>query len=310
MGPLSQFGMAAVALGVALFARAVDLPAITSRALAAAWLALVCHLICRTLLRICADAVERGAGTRQLGLLGGLIHRMPVTASCSLAGLFTTAMLPPGLGFAVIWLLFQSLIAVARTGGLALQLLVLAAAAVVALSVGLNALAAVRLFGVVFLGRPRGPRVAVAEEMQRPVRTVLVGLAASLALFGLLPALALLPAAGWIRAASDQWLALGTGAEAPGYSPIAVAALLAMVVFAVSRALRRPGEQRREPAWSGGFVAPAWLPFGDPATQSGPDTFAEPVRRLLALLPSMAELHSRLVGWRDAVMRVAAALVA
>ena len=169
---------------------------------------------------------------------------------------------------------------------------------------------AVRLFGVVFLGRPRTPRVAVAEEAPRPVRLVLIGLAGSLALFGVLPALALLPAVGWTHAASDQWLALGTGAEAPGYSPIAVAALLAMVVFAVLRALRRPGEQRREPAWSGGFAAPAWLPFGDPATQSGPATFAAPVRRLLALLPSRAKPHSRLMGWRDAVVRAATALVA
>ena len=94
-GPLSQFGMAAIALGVALFARAVDLPSITSRALAAVWLALVCHLLCRTLLLICADAVERGAAARRLRLLGGLIHRMPSTAGCCLVGLFTIAVAAP-----------------------------------------------------------------------------------------------------------------------------------------------------------------------------------------------------------------------
>ena len=51
------FGMAAMALGVALFARAVDLPSVASQALDAAWLALVCHVLCRTLLLLCADAV-------------------------------------------------------------------------------------------------------------------------------------------------------------------------------------------------------------------------------------------------------------
>jgi formate hydrogenlyase subunit 3/multisubunit Na+/H+ antiporter MnhD subunit len=257
-------------------------------------------MLCRTLLLMCADAVESGAGTRRLALMGGLLHRMPVIACCCLVGLFTVAVLPPGLGFAAFWLLFQSLIATARIGDFGVQLLVLVVAALTALSVGLMALATVRLFGVVFIGRPRTPRTAVAEEAPRRVRLVLIGLAASLGLLGLLPALVLLPTLGWTHAPSDRWLALSTGAEAAGYSPIAVAALLALVAIAVLRLLGRSGEQRREPAWSGGFAAPPpWLPFGDPATQAGPASFAGPLRGVPALLP-----------WRDAVVRVATALVA
>ena len=310
VGSLHQVGMATMALGVALFARAVDLPSVASRALAAAWLAVVCQMLCHTLLLMCADAVEIGAGTRRLDLMGGLIHRMPVTARCCLVGLFTLAVLPPGLGFAAFWLLFQSLIATARIGDFGVQLLVLVVAALTALSVGLMALATVRLFGVVFIGRPRTPRAAVAEEAPRPVRLVLIGLTASLALLGLLPALVLLPTIAWTHAASDQWLVLSTGGEATGYAPIAVAALLALVAFAVLRVLRRPGEQR-EPAWSGGFTAPPpWLPFGDPATQAGPASFVGPLRGVPALLPSIAATRSHLVRWRNAVVRVATALVA
>lgn len=311
-GPVHLFGMAAMALGVALFARAVDLPSVAAQALEAVWLALVCHVLCRTLLLRCADAVESGAGTRRLDRLGGLIHRMPVTAGTCLVGLFSVAVLPPGLGFAAFWLLFQSLLAAARIGDLGLQLLVVCVAALTALSVGIAALAAVRLFGVVFLGRPRTPRSAVAEEADRPIRSVLSGLAVLTALFGLLPALALLPATGWTHAAGSlSFVTLHTGAETPGYSPIAVAGLLAVVVLAVVRALPRTGEQRREPAWSGGFAAPpSWLPFGDPATQYGPASFVEPLQRVLRLLPSFAAIRRPLVRCRDAVLRVAAALVA
>jgi hydrogenase-4 component B len=311
VGSLHQFGMATIALGVALFARVVDLPSVASRALAAAWLAVVCHMLCRTLLLMCADAVESGAGTRRLDLMGGLLHRMPVTSGCCLVGLFTVAVLPPGLGFAAFWLLFQSLIAAARISDFGIQLLVLVVAALTALSVGLMALATVRLFGVVFIGRPRTPRAAVAEEAPRPVRVVLIGVAALLGLFGLLPALVLLPTISWTHVASGQWLALSTGAEATGYSPIAVVVLLALVAFAVLHVLRRPGERRREPAWSGGFAAPPpWLPFGDPATQSGPASFAEPLRGVLARLPSTAATRDSLVRWRDTVVRVVTALVA
>ena len=45
---------------------------------------------------------------------------------------------------------------------------------------------------------------------------------------------------------------------------------------------RRGSARRREPAWSGGFSPPPpWLPFGDPATQIGAVSFAEPIRRIL-----------------------------
>ncbi len=311
VGSLHQVGLAVVALGVALCARAVDLPSMASRALAAAWLALVCHLLCRTLLLMCADTVESGAGTRRLDLMGGLLHRMPVTSGCCLVGLFTVAVLPPGLGFAAFWLLFQSLIAAARIGDFGVQLLVLVVAALTALSVGLMALSTVRLFGIGFIGRPRTPRAAAAEEAPRPVRLVLIGVAALLGVFGLLPALVLLPTIGWTHVASGQWLALSTGAEVPGYSPVAVAVLLALVAFAALHVLRRPGERRREPAWSGGFAAPPpWLPFGDPATQSGPASFVEPLRGVLARLPSTAARRNSLVRWRDTVVRVVTASVA
>jgi len=308
---LHLFGMAAMALGAALFARAADLPSAASQALDAAWLALVCHMLCRTLLVRCAGAVESGAGTRRLDRLGGLIHRMPVTAATCLVGLFAVAVLPPGLGFAAFWLVFQSLLAAARIGGLGLQLLIVSVTVLAALSVGLAGLAAVRLFGEVFLGRPRTPRTAVAEEPSRPVGFVLGGLAALIALLGLLPALALLPAAGWTHETDAiSFVILRTGAETPGYSPIAVAGLLAVAVIAAWRGLRRTAEQRREPAWSGGFAAqPAWLPFGDPATQYGPASFVEPLQRVAAMLPPLAASRRGLIRCRDAVLRTATTLV-
>ncbi len=309
---LPLFGMSVMALGAALLAGAVDLPSVASRALDAAWLALVGHALCRTLLLAVADAVESGAGTRRLDLLGGLIRGMPVTAASCLTGLFAVALLPPGLGFAALWMLFQSLLATARIGQTGLGLLVACVAAMTAVSAGVVALAAVRLFGVVFLGCPRTPRAAVAEDPPRGRRLVLAGLAAGIAALGVLPALALLPASGWTRATDPlRFLALRTGAEAPGYSPIVVAALLGVVVVVLMRALRRGGEQRREPAWTGGFAAPPpWLPFGDPATQYGPASFVAPLRRMLALLPSaMSPLH-RLRRCRDAVLRAAAAVMA
>ena len=292
IGSLHQMGLAVMGLGVALFAHAADLPQVAGLALDASWLLLVTHALCRTLLLLCAGAAQRGAGTRRLDRLGGLIHRMPVTACCALFGLFGAAMLPPGLGFAGLWLLIQSLLGAFRIGGFGLQLLTALAVMVAALSTGIAAMAAVRLAGVVFLGRPRTPRTAVAEEVPRALRLCLISLATLTGLLAILPGLALLPAAqGLARLANGSGrsmaLVLKPAVEAPGYAPIVIAALLALVCYVLLWFSRRRGPgHRREPAWSGGFAAPPpWMPFGDPATQIGAASFAEPLRRILGPWP-------------------------
>ncbi len=235
VGTLHQVGVTAISLGMALLARSADLPSVTSLALDAASLQIVGLALCRTLLLLCAAAACQGAGTRHLDLLGGLIHRMPVVAICTLAGLFGILALPPGLGFAGSWLLFQSLLGATRVGGFPLQLLLAAVVASVGLSMGLAAIAAVRLFGVAFLGRPRAPRTAAAEEPALPVRLSLIGLASLTVLLGLFPGIALLPARrafSLLIAAPPRMqgvpLLLTPDAGMPGYAPLAIAALLAL----------------------------------------------------------------------------------
>jgi NADH:ubiquinone oxidoreductase subunit 5 (subunit L)/multisubunit Na+/H+ antiporter MnhA subunit len=310
VGALQQMGLAVMAIGVALAARATDLTPVASLALAASWLLLVTHALCRTALLLCAGAVRRAAGTDNLGRPGGLIHRMPVTALCTLIALLGTAMLPPGLGFAGFWLLIQSLLGAFGISGPSLQIPIALAVLLAALSAGVAAMAAVRLAGVTFLGRPRTPRVAVAEEVPRAQRLCLVGITAMTALLAVLPGLALLPASRALaRLANGSGpgmpLVLKPAAEAPGYAPLAIGALLVAVCYALLWLSRRRGPgYRREPAWTDGFAPPPpWLPFGDPATQIGAASLAEPLRSVLgnhpaglvaALRSCRAHLHAAL----------------
>ena len=309
---LHQIGLAVIGIGVALCARGVDLPSVASHALNATWLAIACHALCRALLLRCADAVERGAGTRRLDCLGGVIHRMPVTTGACLTGLFTIAVLPPGLGFAVFWLVFQSLVAAARIGSFGLGLLVAAVVLVTGVSVGLAALAAMRVVMVVFLGRPRTPRAAAADEVARPTQLILVGLAGLLGVLGALPALALLPTFRWgDGAAAVSLLGLRIGSQTPGYAATFIAVSVASAWIALSQVIRRPRLGRREPDWSGGFSPPpAWMPFGDPATQCGPTSFVAPIQDLIARLPSTDAARQRLASWRDRLRRAIAARIA
>ncbi len=309
---LHQMGLAVIGLGVALCARGVDLPSVASHALDAAWLAIACHALCRALLLRCADAVESGAGTRRLDCLGGVVHRMPMTSGACLTGLWTIAVLPPGLGFAAFWLVFSSLAAVARIGSFGLGLLIAAVTLVTGVSVGLAALAAMRVATVVFLGRPRTPRAAAADEVDHPVRSVLLGLAALLGVLGAFPGLALLPTFRWgDGAAAVSLLDLRMESLTPGYAATFVAALLAIAWIAVLKVIRRPRLGRREPDWSGGFSPPpAWMPFGDPMTQCGPGSFVAPIQDLLAQLPSTGAARLRLGAWWDRLLRAVAARIA
>lgn len=296
-----QTGLMAIGLGIALTARAADLPAVTAMALGGVLLLAALQAVCGSLLPLVAGAIGQGAGTRRLDRLGGLVHRMPITSACLLAGLFGVAALPPGAGFAAIWLLFQALLALPRAGGLAFKLLLCGLAAVLGGAAALGSAGLLRVFGVVCLGRPRTPRAAAADEVARAALRPLLALAATAALLGVFvgPALHVL-ADPPIRALTGTGLGsratlfgLAPGAGSPGYAALPLASLLlaaAGLVLWLRRLRGVPNRAVSGPAWDGGFAAsPAWLPFGNPVTQSAGADFAPAV----VLGPSVISAKAR-----------------
>lgn len=339
---VENIGLVVVGLGLALAARAVDLLPLAGLAMGAALLHAMAHALFKSLLFLGAGATQHGAGTRRLDRLGGLIHRMPITTGTMLAGAAALAALPPTAGFAGEWSLFQAVLAAPRVGGLGMQVLVCVVAALMALAAALAAAAAVRLIGVAYLGRPRSPRCAAADEAGPPMRWALIGLAGLGGLAGLFPGAvlglatpALRLATGGLAPLRAAGLVLAPAPDAPGYIAPAIAILLGLAGAAVWWALRRatlPGH-RSGPAWDCGFGdPPAWLPFGDPATQYGGASFAQPLRRALGtgLLaarevvdmpapgdrrpaslavslhdPATTLIFDRVAGWRDRLSGVA-----
>jgi multicomponent Na+:H+ antiporter subunit D len=60
---------------------------------------MVNHAVFKSLLFLCSGAVEYRTGTRDLGKLGGLIRKMPVTGSACAIGSLSIAGIPPFNGF-------------------------------------------------------------------------------------------------------------------------------------------------------------------------------------------------------------------
>jgi formate hydrogenlyase subunit 3/multisubunit Na+/H+ antiporter MnhD subunit len=286
---MQNAGFIAAGLGVALAARGADLPLLASLALGGAMLHALNHGVVQVLAVLCAAAAEETAATRMLDRLGGLARAMPRTLSCLLIAVASLAALPLSAGFAGIWVLLQTVIAAPRIGGLGLQLALTLVMAGLALAAALGAAAMVRFVGIGFLGRPRSPRAAAAEDPAPLTQITLYGLAGLSLLLGLLPGLTLaltngarqaLSAAG-LRERTD-WSGIDAVAEVPGYLPLGVAALLVLAGFGVWLVVRRLPGARLVAPWEGGFAgSPPWLPFGDPATQYNAAALEAPVLDVL-----------------------------
>jgi hypothetical protein len=273
-------GWTLTALGLVLMARASDLPAMAALALGAVSLLLTGLALGGTLVALAIWAAHWAAGSPRLDRLGGLLHRMPASGSALLIGFWSLLALPPGLGFAGLWLLAHAVLAAPRTGvlpawGIALTLAALALAAALSLA------AMLRLVGVAYLGRPRAPRGSAAEEVPGPARAVLfalTGLTVLVALLpGLIPGRVAGPALRLLNGGTAPELVsvLGLGAGRTGYVPLGLAVLVAVVAVPACW-FRGPSgsDDHATRPWTGGFAPPPpWLPYGDPLTQLSPDTF-------------------------------------
>jgi formate hydrogenlyase subunit 3/multisubunit Na+/H+ antiporter MnhD subunit len=305
---VEHVGLVAVGLGIALRAKGMgDLP-LAALALQGALLCAVAHALFKPLLFLGAGAVKEATGTTSLDWLGGLIRGMPRLGALMLVGAAGMAALPLGPGFGQEFLLLHAVIAAAGTGGILARIGFTALLALLGLSAALALGAAARLIGTAFLGRPRSLRAAAAEEAPR---RELAGMA--LLVFCSLP-VALLPGLV-LRLMWPVVAMLVPGAVPPAlaYAPIYIAGLMALaagIAFAVLRRFGARGE-REVRAWQGGFgKPPAWLPFGNPATQPSATGFAEPVRRAMPALltgvdPGEILLLAPLARANNAVTRLA-----
>ncbi|GBQ49987.1 hypothetical protein AA15973_1938 [Komagataeibacter sucrofermentans DSM 15973] len=271
--------------GLMLLARADDLPGMASCAqrtyLLVAGLLLAGVLAVRAL-----DVMEREAGALLLFRLGGLGVLMPRLSALFALALLAESGLPPLLGFSIIWMLLRLLASMPHAGGLAGEVPLLLALAVLGVGWAVRMLALVRIVAVMLCGRPRTPRGAGAADPPVREQWAVLGAGLPIMLVSIWP--------GW-------WLALMQGADAqvasawPHLAAVALtapdggaalhparlclfAALVGAVVAVVRRLARRP-PARQVAGWQQGApVVPPWMVFGDPLTQVGP---GNPARMLL-----------------------------
>src|SRR5690606_6046690 len=157
---IENVGVIFVGLGLALAFQANGMGLPAALALTAALFHVFNHSLFKSLLFLGAGAVLTATAERDLDRLGGLIHRLPVTAVAFLVGCLAISALPPLNGFVSEWLAFQAVLQSPDLPQWGLKILVPAAGATLALAAALTAACFVKVFGTVFLSRPRSAAAA------------------------------------------------------------------------------------------------------------------------------------------------------
>jgi hydrogenase-4 component B len=291
---VENIGIIFLGLGLALAFSSHGLPAPAALALTAALFHVLNHCLFKTLLFLGSGAVLAATGERDMEHLGGLIHRMPLTAFAFLTGCMAISALPPLNGFVSEWLTFQAILLSPELPSWALKLIVPAVGAMLALSAALAAACFVKAFGVTFLGRPRTVAAEQANETDPMSLAAMLALALFCLLAGVLPGLCIdllapvvlgLTGARMPPQSTLAWLSVVPVAESrSSYNGLLVFLFIAASTLITIEVIHRFASRavRRGPAWDCGF------PLASPSAQYTADSFAQPIRRVFGSVVFLA----------------------
>ena len=287
---VENIGIIFIGLGLALGFQSFGLGWAAALAFTAALLHVFNHSLFKNLLFLGSGAVLGATGERNMEHLGGLIHRMPLTAFTFLIGCIAISALPPLNGFVSEWLTFQAILQSPQLPSWGLKFLIPAVGALLALSAALAAACFVKAFGITFLGRPRSEAAKRAHEADAFSLTSMFALAALCLLAGILPGFfidALAPVAkamvgNSMPLQSDvPFLSIVPIAESrSSYNGLLIFLFMLLASGAAAFGIHRLASKgvRRGPAWDCGYPDPST------ATQYTASSFAQPIRRVFGTL--------------------------
>ncbi len=152
---VENMGIIALGIAVGLLGEATNEPALAVLGYAGALLHVTNHALFKGLLFLSAGAVLHGTGTGEIERLGGLARKTPANALMFLIAAVAICGLPPLNGFLSEWVIYGSLFSGSIRGIGASGGLPAVGVAALALMGGLALACFAKVFGVVFLGKPR-----------------------------------------------------------------------------------------------------------------------------------------------------------
>lgn len=286
---IENIGIIFTALGLTLIFKSYNQMTLAILALSTALFHCMSHAIFKSLLFLGTGNVLHATGERNLGKLGGLIQRMPWVSAFVLIGVLAISGIPPLNGFISEWLLLQSFLFFPHISRPYIIMLIPVAAATFALVVGLAAYVMVKFYGIIFLGKPREPKLHAAHDAHFLEKAGLFWLTIACLVFGVFPLLLLRPlvhltasllgVSEQVLFESSNWLFLvPINSQQASYSPIIFLLSIGILFFVVYVVVRRfyHGQTRRGAAWDCGF------PLQTHRSQDTAEGFGQPIKQIFS----------------------------
>ncbi len=254
---IENMGVILSGFGLTMVFQGLGMSALAALSLIATLYHCLNHACIKSLLFLGTGAVLHGTGERNLGKLGGLIHRMPWVAWLTLVGVLAIACLPPLNGFVSEWLLLQAFLFVDTVPRAFVNMLLPVGAAIIALCTALAGYVMVKFYGVIFLGQPRESSLTQAHDASRLERLGLMWLAVACVALGVFPVQVIgvlntvsraLIGGGLSEPAAHWWLLAPAAARGAAYGPLVFLVVSTVVIvltlFAVRTVLPPPRAAR------------------------------------------------------------------
>jgi hydrogenase-4 component B len=164
---IENIGIILLGIGLYVVFSVAGLEAIAFLALAGALFHTLNHAIFKSLLFMTSCSIVNATGTRNIEEMGGLIKRMPKTALLFLIGAVSISALPPFNGFVSELMIFQAFFQSTALNNPFLELILIAALSMFALTSALAAACFVKAFGITFLALPRSEAAKAAKESSK-----------------------------------------------------------------------------------------------------------------------------------------------
>lgn len=282
---IENIGIMFTGLGLAIVFAGVGMRPAATLTLIAVMYHAINHAFMKSLLFLGTGAVLHATGERNLGHLGGLIHRMPWVAWLTLIGVLAIAGLPPLNGFVSEWLLLQSFLLAYKVPHPFINMLLPLGAALLALAAALAGYVMVKFFGVIFLGQPREAALQHAHDAGFAERLGLAWLALGCVLLGFFPTTVIssfsivteqLGLGGLPASNAPWWLLVPIPERESSYAPLAFFAVILVVVVLAIFSVRLFYHQRirKSSAWDCG------LGGLNSRMQDTAEGFGQPIRHL------------------------------
>ncbi|AIZ56757.1 HyfD,B,F-like protein [Candidatus Methanoplasma termitum] len=123
------------------------------------------HSVFKALAFMTVGTVEDSTGETAIEKMGGLANVLPVFSFIALIAVLSMAAIPPLNGFASEWMMIQSIMAGEVAGVNGIELILPLGVAVIGISGMMAAVSYARLYGFIFLGRPRSKSVANPKKI-------------------------------------------------------------------------------------------------------------------------------------------------